>query len=173
MARPGDFAPAFGATDAVGPPTDPLQERIEVGVAIVGAGPGGLACAIRLGQLLDNLLSNAVKFSNPGGRVVVALGRSGKDLVLAVSDNGIGIPAAEHRLLFDRFFRASSAQQRAIDGTGLGLTIARAIVSAHGGAIELTSAEGEGTTFRVRLPVAGPKKAQRSDPVDRSAVTVI
>src|SRR5512145_2865136 len=53
MARPSDFAPAFGATDAVGAPTDPLEERIEVGVAIVGAGPGGLACAIRLGQLLD------------------------------------------------------------------------------------------------------------------------
>src|SRR5512145_1086502 len=53
MARPSDFAPAFGATDAVGVPTDPLEERIEVGVAIVGAGPGGLACAIRLGQLLE------------------------------------------------------------------------------------------------------------------------
>ena len=53
MARPIDFAPPFGARDAVGAPTDPRDERIEVGVAIVGAGPGGLACAIRLGQLLE------------------------------------------------------------------------------------------------------------------------
>jgi len=53
VARPIDFAPAFGPSDAVGGPTDPRSERIEVGVAIVGAGPGGLACAIRLGQLLE------------------------------------------------------------------------------------------------------------------------
>jgi len=166
-----DLAAVAGeSVEALRPVADAQDVDLRLDVGPMPALRGDRA---RLGQLLDNLLSNAVKFSNPGGRVVVALGRSGKDLVLAVSDNGIGIPAAEHRLLFDRFFRASSAQQRAIDGTGLGLTIARAIVSAHGGAIELTSAEGEGTTFRVRLPVAGPKKAQRSDPVDRSAVTVI
>ncbi|MGH3036571.1 MAG: sensor histidine kinase [Gaiellaceae bacterium] len=115
--------------------------------------------AARLGQLLDNLVSNAVKFTPPGGRVVVALGASGEDVVLAVSDTGIGVPAAEERRLFDRFFRASPAQERAIEGTGLGLTIARAIVRAHGGSIELTSVEGEGTTARVRLPLAGPREA--------------
>ena len=82
----------------------------------------------RLGQLLDNLVSNAVKFTEDGGRVVVALGVRGDDLVLAVSDNGIGIPVAEQRRLFDRFFRATTAQDRAIEGTGLGLTIVRAIV---------------------------------------------
>jgi signal transduction histidine kinase/uncharacterized membrane protein (UPF0136 family) len=111
----------------------------------------------RLGQLLDNLVSNAVKFTPPGGRVVVALGASGDDVVLAVSDTGMGVPAAEQKRLFDRFFRASSAQERAIEGTGLGLTIARAIVDAHGGSIAFTSVEGEGTTFRVRLPLAGPR----------------
>jgi signal transduction histidine kinase len=110
----------------------------------------------RLGQLLDNLVSNAVKFTPPGGRVVVALGASGDDVVLAVSDTGIGVPAAEQRRLFDRFFRASAAQERAIEGTGLGLTIAKAIVEAHGGSIDFTSVEGEGTTFRVHLPLAGP-----------------
>jgi hypothetical protein len=68
----------------------------------------------------------------------------------------MGVPAAEQRRLFDRFYRASLAQERAIEGTGLGLTIARAIVDAHGGSITFTSVEGEGTTFRVRLPLAGP-----------------
>ncbi|MGH3044115.1 MAG: sensor histidine kinase [Gaiellaceae bacterium] len=126
----------------------------------------------RLGQLLDNLLSNAVKFTEDGGRVVVALGVRGDDLVLAVSDNGIGIPVAEQRRLFDRFFRATTAQDRAIEGTGLGLTIVHAIVRAHGGAIEVTSDEGQGTTFRVRLPVAGPTAEQAGSP-DRSAQTVI
>jgi signal transduction histidine kinase len=126
----------------------------------------------RLGQLLDNLISNAVKFTESGGRVVVALGASGDDVVLAVSDNGIGIPVAEQRRLFDRFFRASTAQDRAIEGTGLGLTIVHAIVRAHGGTIEVTSDEGQGTTFRVRLPVAGPTPESVGSP-DRSAKSVI
>jgi signal transduction histidine kinase len=126
----------------------------------------------RLGQLLDNLISNAVKFTEDGGRVVVALGVTGDDLVLAVSDNGIGIPVAEQRRLFDRFFRATTAQDRAIEGTGLGLTIVHAIVRAHGGAIEVTSEEGQGTTFRVRLPIAGPATEQVGSP-DRSAETVV
>jgi signal transduction histidine kinase len=126
----------------------------------------------RLGQLFDNLVSNAVKFTEPGGRVVVALGVTSEDVVLAVSDNGIGIPVAEQRRLFDRFFRASTAQDRAIEGTGLGLTIVHAIVRAHGGTIEVTSDEGQGTTFRVRLPVAGPTGETVGSP-DRSAETVI
>jgi signal transduction histidine kinase len=125
----------------------------------------------RLGQLLDNLVSNAVKFTEDGGRVVVALGVRGDDLVLAVSDNGIGIPVAEQRRLFDRFFRATTAQDRAIEGTGLGLTIVHAIVQAHDGAIEVTSDAGHGTTFRVRLPIAGPS-AERVGSPDRSAETV-
>lgn len=110
----------------------------------------------RLRQLLDNLVSNAVKFTPEGGNVLVALEWSGEDVVLAVSDTGIGIPADEQRRLFDRFFRASSAQKHAIDGTGLGLTIARAITEAHRGAIDFASVEGEGTTFEARLPAFGP-----------------
>ncbi|MGH3019721.1 MAG: sensor histidine kinase [Gaiellaceae bacterium] len=128
--------------------------------------------AARLGQLLDNLVSNAVKFTPPGGRVVVALGASGEDVVLAVSDTGMGVPAAEHRQLFDRFFRASSAQERAIEGTGLGLTIARAIVEAHSGSIDFTSVEGEGTTFRVRLPLAGPRAGEAVSPAARTETLV-
>ena len=126
----------------------------------------------RLAQLLDNLVSNAVKFTEPGGQVVVALGRSGDDLTLAVSDDGIGIAAADQRRLFDRFFRARGAQQRAIRGTGLGLTIAAAVVAAHGGTIDLASQEGEGTTFRVRLPRAGPPGAGAGS-ADREAQGVI
>jgi signal transduction histidine kinase len=114
----------------------------------------------RLGQLLDNLLSNAVKFTLAGGRVVVALGRSGGDAVLAVTDTGIGVPAVEQDRIFERFFRASDAQERAIEGTGLGLTIVRAIVEAHGGSVEIASVEGEGTTVRVRIPLAARSAAE-------------
>jgi len=128
--------------------------------------------AARLGQLLDNLVSNAVKFTPPGGRVVVALGASGDNVVLAVSDTGMGVPSAEQRRLFDRFFRASSAQERAIEGTGLGLTIARAIVEAHGGSIDFTSVEGVGTTFRVQLPLAGPQVDEPGSPAARTETLV-
>jgi signal transduction histidine kinase len=115
---------------------------------------------------------NAVKFTECGGRVAVALGASGDDAVLAVSDNGIGIPVAEQRRLFDRFFRASTAQNRAIEGTGLGLTIVHAIVRVHGGTVEVTSDEGQGTIFRVRLPIARPAPESVGS-ADRSAETVM
>jgi signal transduction histidine kinase len=93
-------------------------------------------------------------------------------VVVAVSDTGMGVPASEQRRLFDRFFRASSALERAIEGTGLGLTIARAIVDAHGGAITFTSVEGEGTTFRVRLPLAGPHVEEAVSPAARTESVV-
>jgi signal transduction histidine kinase len=114
----------------------------------------------RLGQLLDNLVSNAVKFTAQGGRVLVTLGQLREDALVTVTDTGIGIPQSEQRHLFERFFRSSSAQERAIGGTGLGLAIARAIVQAHGGGIDFASTEGEGTTFRVRLPLTGAAVAE-------------
>jgi signal transduction histidine kinase len=117
----------------------------------------------RIAQLLDNLVSNAVKFTPGPGRVTIALGQNGADgdALLAVSDTGLGIPQEEQRHLFERFFRSSTVQQRAIVGTGLGLAIAKAIVDAHGGTIKCSSKEGKGTTFRVRLPFAGPEEAEQ------------
>jgi signal transduction histidine kinase len=109
---------------------------------------------LRLGQLLDNLVSNAVKFTPDGGTVRVSLARRDGQAVLEVADTGIGIPADEQERLFERFYRATTARDRSIEGTGLGLVIARAIAEAHGGGIGFESREGEGTTFRVRLPLA-------------------
>jgi signal transduction histidine kinase len=108
----------------------------------------------RLGQLFDNLVSNAVKFTPQGGRVLVTIARLRDDALVSVTDTGIGVPQPEQRHLFERFFRSSIAQERAIGGTGLGLAIARAIVEAHGGGMDFASVEGRGTTFRVRLPLA-------------------
>ena len=107
----------------------------------------------RLAQLLDNLISNAVKFTPAGGRVDLRVFADDGKAVVEVHDTGIGIPASEQVRLFERFFRASSATEQAIQGTGLGLSIAKAISEAHGGTIAVASEEGEGTTFRVELPL--------------------
>jgi two-component system, sensor histidine kinase and response regulator len=109
---------------------------------------------VRLGQLLDNLVSNAVKFTPKEGRVRIDLVRCGTNAVLEVSDNGIGIPHAQQGKLFERFFRSTLATESAIQGTGLGLSIAKEIAESHGGTIGFTSTEGQGTTFRVELPLA-------------------
>jgi signal transduction histidine kinase len=108
----------------------------------------------RLGQLLDNLVSNALKFTPSGGSVDVCVSLDGGEAVIEVVDTGIGIAPSDQAHLFDRFFRSSEATQRAIPGTGLGLTIAKTIVERHGGSIEVESAAGEGTTMRIRLPLA-------------------
>jgi PAS domain S-box-containing protein len=107
----------------------------------------------RLAQVLDNLVSNAIKFTDVGGSVHVRVSSTADEAVIEVVDTGIGISPADQDLLFDRFFRSSEATERAIPGTGLGLTIAKAIVERHEGNIEIESSEGSGTTMRVRLPV--------------------
>jgi PAS domain S-box-containing protein len=108
----------------------------------------------RLGQLFDNFVSNAIKFTPAGGRVDVRIRTEGNSAVIEVADTGMGIPADEQEQLFERFFRSSNATAQAIQGTGLGLTISKAIVDAHGGTISFTSVENEGTTFRIELPLA-------------------
>jgi two-component system, OmpR family, phosphate regulon sensor histidine kinase PhoR len=112
-----------------------------------------LVDAQRMAQVADNLVSNAIKYSRAGGRVGVRLGRDGARVELAVSDTGIGIDPADRDRLFTRFFRAREAEERSIQGVGLGLSITKAIVEGHGGRIEVESEPGRGSTFRVRLPV--------------------
>ena len=107
----------------------------------------------RMFQLLDNLVSNAIKFTPEGGDIEVSVARVNGSVQLEVVDTGIGIDAKEQQQLFERFFRASTAAQRQIPGTGLGLYIARAIVDAHGGSISVDSEPGHGTSFRIDLPL--------------------
>jgi signal transduction histidine kinase len=110
-----------------------------------------LADPDRLGQVVDNLLSNSIKYTPAGGAIHLSLEQLGDDVLLTVSDTGIGIGDQEQASLFTKFFRARGAEERAIPGVGLGLVITKAIVEAHGGSIELESAEGVGTSVRVRL----------------------
>jgi PAS domain S-box-containing protein len=108
----------------------------------------------RMAQLLGNLISNAVKFTPEDGKVEVTLAVEGNEAVLSVADTGIGIPAADQEQIFERFFRAEAATRRMIPGSGLGLTISKAIVDAHQGTITVRSDEDHGSTFTVRLPLA-------------------
>jgi len=123
-----------------------LRSEIVGGVSMQGD-------ADRLGQVLDNLLSNALKFTSEGGEVGLRLLTLDGRARMEVWDTGIGISQEDQGRLFERFFRASSATDAAVPGVGLGLSITKAIVESHGGAMSFTSAEGRGTTFRVDLPL--------------------
>jgi two-component system, OmpR family, phosphate regulon sensor histidine kinase PhoR len=112
--------------------------------------------ADQLDRVLVNLLSNAVKYTPKGGHVAAALASEGDSAVLTVTDTGIGIPAQDQAALFTRFFRASNAVAGAVPGSGLGMSIARTIVTNHEGDISVESAEGEGTTVTVRIALAKP-----------------
>jgi signal transduction histidine kinase len=110
---------------------------------------------VRLGQAVDNLISNAIKFTPRGGIVTVSLTAEGGQVLISVRDTGMGIPASDMDQLFSRFFRATTATRNAVPGVGLGLTITKAIVTAHGGEMGVESEEGVGTCFSVRLPLVG------------------
>ncbi|MGI8421953.1 MAG: ATP-binding protein [Gaiellaceae bacterium] len=114
----------------------------------------------QLRQVLGNLLENAVKYSPNGGRVRLALEPGERTLRFSVSDEGLGIPAAEQRRVFEKFYRVDPNMSRGIGGTGLGLFICRELVRRVGGRIWVESQEGSGSTFFVELPrAASGKKA--------------
>ncbi len=104
-----------------------------------------------------NLLENAVKYSDPGSTVQVRARTNGRWADIEVEDHGIGIPRRDLERVFERFYRVDRARSRETGGTGLGLAIVRHVASNHDGDVQVTSTEGEGSTFTLRLPVgAGP-----------------
>jgi two-component system cell cycle sensor histidine kinase PleC len=107
-------------------------------------------------QVLLNLLSNAIKFTPPDGVVTARVGCDSGDLVIAVADNGIGIPANEIARLGRPFEQVASPLERAHQGTGLGLAISRGLVEMHGGRLQIASEAGRGTTVTVRIPCCEP-----------------
>ena len=120
-----------------------------------------------MAQVLHNLVSNALKYSPVGSRVDVEVRQEGDEVLLSVVDRGIGISSEEMRHLFAPFRRSGRARETA-PGVGLGLSVSRRIVEAHGGRIEVDSRPGVGSTFRVRLPrglaVAHPPEAKPEEP---------
>lgn len=110
---------------------------------------------LRLEQVFQNLIHNAVKYSSPPSPISVEVSPREATVAVSVRDQGIGVPRAALPHLFQRFFRASNATDSSVSGVGIGLYVVREIVAQHGGAVEVVSAEGEGSTFTVILPVAG------------------
>src|SRR6266700_558690 len=111
----------------------------------------------RLQQVLYHLLENAVKYSRENGQIHLRAAKRGSELVLSVTDNGLGISKDDLPRIFERFYRADKARSRELGGTGLGLAIVKHIAQLHGGRVEAESELGKGTTIRVVLPVGTAK----------------
>jgi len=128
---------------------------VDQGIAwMLAPGPAAHALADRrsLERVLVNLLDNALKYTEAGGEVRVAVARNGGQVRVEVGDTGIGIPSTDLARVFERFYRVDKARSRERGGTGLGLAIVKHLVQAMGGDVGVSSVEGEGTTFEVRLP---------------------
>ena len=106
----------------------------------------------KMTQVIDNILNNAIKYSPDGGKTTVSMKTTDTQLIVSISDQGLGIPKKDLPLIFDRFYRVDKARSRAQGGTGLGLSIAKEIVKQHNGFIWAKSEYGKGSTFTIVLP---------------------
>jgi two-component system phosphate regulon sensor histidine kinase PhoR len=122
-------------------------------------------------QVLINLIENAIKYSPEGGRVEVTLEPRDSHLSLSVRDEGLGIPAHEQRLIFDKFYRVDPNLTRGVGGTGLGLYVCRELVRLMGGRIWVDSSHGAGSTFHVELPFEAEVPSERAPEVEAAART--
>jgi len=131
------------------------RRGIEIGLRIDSERTVVLGDPRRIGRLLDNVLDNAIKYT-PEGSVNVVLGRADDFVTIDVIDTGRGIDPGEVSQMFEPFYRGVASQAHGVEGSGLGLHIAKAIVDAHGGTIGFSVADGAGTACRIRLPVVPP-----------------
>jgi len=159
-------------------------DRHQVTLTLAGtSGAQVLGSARQLGVAVVNLVENAVVYSDPGARVVVAAHvvastDDDDDVAISVSDNGIGISAAEIDRIFERFYRVDYARSRANGGTGLGLSIVKHIAATHGGDVTVWSQPGQGSTFTIKIPAHLPipnthlRPARfRAEPSQRQEIT--
>jgi len=117
----------------------------------------------QLVSAVANLLDNAVKYSERGDPVEVEADAADGAICLSVRDHGIGIPSRDLERIFERFYRVDRARSRATGGTGLGLSIVRHVAQLHGGDVTVESIEGEGSTFRLRLPLSSTRDRNLSE----------
>ncbi|MBP1042686.1 cell wall metabolism sensor histidine kinase WalK [Vagococcus sp. BWB3-3] len=103
-------------------------------------------------QVLDNIMNNALKYSPDGGEITCTLLETHNNVIISISDQGMGIPQQDVKRVFNRFFRVDKARSRAMGGSGLGLAISREVIQDHGGSIWAESEEGKGSTFYISLP---------------------
>jgi PAS domain S-box-containing protein len=141
---------ARSAVDALRPDADDKRHALSVelpeALALVMADP------VQIHQVLVNLVSNAIKYTPHGGRIRVRVRQADDSVIVEVEDNGLGIPESAQVKLFQRFYRVKMKGTEDIEGTGLGLSLVKAVVEQHHGTMEVDSQEGQGSLFRVRLP---------------------
>ncbi|MGN6557389.1 MAG: sensor histidine kinase [Solirubrobacterales bacterium] len=125
-----------------------LAEEVQPGLPSINAEPD------RIRQILVNLLTNAHDYSPEGASIGITARAVGTEVEIAVTDNGPGIPADQLERIFERFTRGDAGLTQRVGGTGLGLAISKSLVELHGGSIAADSVPGQGSTFRVRLPIA-------------------
>jgi two-component system phosphate regulon sensor histidine kinase PhoR len=119
----------------------------------------------RLAEVLQNLLDNAIQYTLPGGQIMLSAEAGDAEVVVTVSDTGIGIPRADQPRIFERFYRVDVARSREAGGTGLGLAIAKHLVEVHGGRLWVDSEVGQGSQFHFSVPLFDPNHpAPRSNP---------
>jgi signal transduction histidine kinase len=123
-----------------------LQVRMPKGLTSLSCFPR------RVHQAVSNLVSNAVKYTSPQGHITVDVEETENHIAISVTDDGLGIPAADQPYVFDKFFRVDLPETRDIPGSGLGLSIVKSVVEQHGGRVWLESAHGRGSTFTLLLP---------------------
>lgn len=126
--------------------------RKNISVEIKGNPSIVIADRDRLNQVIINLLSNAIKYTPENGYVLISVYDTAENGIITVEDTGIGIPEDELPLIFERFYRTDKSRNRKTGGAGIGLTISKAIVNAHGGKIEVTSSVQKGSCFTITLP---------------------
>jgi len=153
--------PLAGVLRAAAERVGELADRRRIGISTLGEVPDGAVVdgdRAQLESAVGNLVENAVKYSEPGGQVQLRLRRAAPWVEIMVADQGVGIPQRDLDRIFERFYRVDRARSRDTGGTGLGLSIVRHVATNHGGEVTVTSTEGEGSTFVLRLP-AGPEHA--------------
>jgi two-component system sensor histidine kinase SenX3 len=150
-----------GALDRVAPAAQSAGIVIEVDNA---AAEALVACdRLQMISAIGNLLDNAVKYSEHASTVTLTTAVAPPDLVITVADEGIGIPSRDLERIFERFYRVDHARSRETGGTGLGLAIVRHVVHAHGGVVSVESVEGQGSTFRIAVPIDAFDLSTRDD----------
>jgi signal transduction histidine kinase len=131
-----------------------MEKRIALRLAPVSGSDLALADPETIEQVFSNLITNAIKYNREGGSVDVYVREEGDHIIVDVTDSGVGIAQEHIPFVFEQFYQIDRSKRTGDKGSGLGLTIAKKIVEAHGGTIGVTSEEGAGSTFSVRLPKA-------------------
>jgi two-component system phosphate regulon sensor histidine kinase PhoR len=137
-------------------------QRLQTGAQVTRELPGGLPFVYvdrdALADALVDLLQNAFKYTGPEKRIAVMARAAGPNVEIVVEDNGPGIPGADQKRIFDKFYRGTDPLERTIEGSGLGLSMVKHVVEAHGGKVSVRSELGKGAAFTVLLPAAEDPK---------------